>query len=242
MVGAASRAPKWRDAPAGTADGGVAGVCCGVATGDSDGPRRRRAVPGPASPGAGRRARAGGRDRRSGAPRRGAMSSADGGGHGRTPSGRVAPGRSRVVAGAEADADRDLQQQREDLLRERSEAQQQSRALQQELQAQRLKAEQERVAQEAYVRGVEDRAHREVDHAREEGKAITAELKAVGRHVEQLQRRLESTQNELSETQQRAVAQQVRADILEQQLTQMRQAPAVKRTPRIRKSKLKSDS
>ncbi|EPJ80528.1 hypothetical protein CFT9_21883, partial [Pseudomonas sp. CFT9] len=67
----------------------------------------------------------------------------------------------------------DLQQRREGWLRERREAQQHSLALQQELQALRLKAEQERVAQESYVRGVEDRAHREVDRAREEGKAMT---------------------------------------------------------------------
>eukprot|EP01034_Spumella_vulgaris_P006852 gene6851-8737_t len=66
----------------------------------------------------------------------------------------------------------DLQQQREGLLHERREAQQHNQALQQDLQALRLKAEQdlqslrvkgeqERVAQESYVRGVEDRAHRE---------------------------------------------------------------------------------
>jgi DNA repair exonuclease SbcCD ATPase subunit len=130
----------------------------------------------------------------------------------------------------------DLQQQRESLLHERREVQQHSQTLQQELQALWLKAEQERVAQEAYIRGVEDRAHREVDHAREEGKAITAELKSVGRHVEQLQRRLESIQNELSQTQQRAAVQQARADTLEQQLTQGRQAPATKRKPRPQKS------
>ncbi|MNI41141.1 hypothetical protein D3C81_1655410 [compost metagenome] len=114
--------------------------------------------------------------------------------------------------------------------------------MQQDLQSLRLKAEQERVAQEIYVRGVEDRAHREVDRACEEGKAMSTQLKEAGRHVEQLQRRLESIQIELSETQQRAVAQQTRAETLEQQLMQMRQAPAVKRTPRIRKPKLKSDS
>lgn len=136
----------------------------------------------------------------------------------------------------------DLQQQREGLLRERGEAQQQNLALQGDLQQLRLKAEQQRVAQEVYVRGVEDRAHLEVDRAREEGKAMSTQLKGVGRHVEQLQRRLESIQIELSETQQRAVAQQARAETLEQQLMQMRQAPAVKRTPRIRKPKLKSDS
>jgi chromosome segregation ATPase len=130
----------------------------------------------------------------------------------------------------------DLQQQREGLLHERREAQQQNLTLQQELQTLRLKAEQERVAQEVYVRGVEDRAHREVDRAREEGKAMSTQFKEVGRHVDQLQRRLESIQNELSQTQQRAAVQQARADTLEQQLTQGRQAPATKRKPRPQKS------
>jgi DNA repair exonuclease SbcCD ATPase subunit len=129
----------------------------------------------------------------------------------------------------------DLQQQRESLLCERREAQQHNQTLQQDLQALRLKAEQERVAQENYVRGVEDRAHREVDRAREEGKASVTQLKEVGRHVEQLQRRLESIQTELSQTQQRAAAQHARAETLEQQLTQVRQVPAAKRKPRSRK-------
>jgi hypothetical protein len=129
----------------------------------------------------------------------------------------------------------DLQQQREGLLHERREAQQHTQMLQQDLQALRLKAEQERVAQEGYVRGVEDRAHREVDRAREEGKAITAQFQILGRQVEQQQRRLESIQSELSQTQQRAAAQQARAETLEQQLMQLRQAPAAKRKPRSRK-------
>jgi hypothetical protein len=50
------------------------------------------------------------------------------------------------------------------------------------------------------VRGVEDRAHREVDRGREEGKAMSAQLKEAGRHVEQLQRRLESVQTLRTET------------------------------------------
>lgn len=130
----------------------------------------------------------------------------------------------------------DLQQQRERLLHERSESQRLNQALQQDLQAQRLKAEQERVAQESYVRGIEDRAHREVDRVREEGKVLLTQLKETGRHVEQLQRQLASIQIELSQTQQRAVAQQARAETLEQQLTQMRQVPVVKRKPRSQKS------
>jgi len=126
-------------------------------------------------------------------------------------------------------------QQREGLLHERREAQLQHQQLQQDLQALRVKAEQERVAQESYVRGLEDRAYREVDRAREEGKAITAQFKEAGRHVEQLQRRLESLQTELNQMLQRAAAQQARADTLEQQLMQLRQAAANKRKPRSRK-------
>nr|WP_180204888.1 DNA-binding protein [Pseudomonas sp. SbOxS1]NYU04888.1 plasmid replication region [Pseudomonas sp. SbOxS1] len=141
----------------------------------------------------------------------------------------------------------DLQQQREGLLHERREAQQHNQALQQDLQSLRLKAEQdlqslrvkaeqERVAQESYVRGVEDRAHREVDRVREEGKAMTIQLKAAARQVEQLQRRIESVQTESSQIQQRAAAQQARADTLEQQLIQMREVPPAKRKARVRKT------
>ncbi|WP_192557988.1 DNA-binding protein [Pseudomonas allokribbensis] len=130
----------------------------------------------------------------------------------------------------------DLQQQRESLVHERHEAQQHNQGLQQELQALRLKAEQERVAQETYVRGVEDRAHREVDHAREQSKAMTVQLKDAGRQVEQSLRRQESLQTELSQAQQRAAAQVARAETLEQQLNHMRQLSETKRKPRVRKS------
>ncbi|NUU39025.1 DNA-binding protein [Pseudomonas sp. C2B4] len=126
----------------------------------------------------------------------------------------------------------DLQQQREGLLLERLETQQHNQALQQDLQETRRRGEQERVAQENYVRGVEDRAHREVDRAREEGKAVTGQFKEAGRQVEQLQRRLESVQAELSQSQQRAAAQHARADTLEEQLKQVREAPTAKRKPR----------
>ena len=136
----------------------------------------------------------------------------------------------------------DLQLQREGLLHERREAHEHNQALQQNLESFRLKAEQERVAQEVYIRGVEDRAHREVDRAREEGRAMTAELKAVGRQVEQLQRRVESIQHELSQSRQLAAAQHARAETLEQQLTLVRQAPSVKRKPSTRNPKLKSGS
>lgn len=131
-------------------------------------------------------------------------------------------------------------QQHESLLHERREALQHNLTLQQDLQALRLKAEQERVAQERYVRGVGDRAHREVDRAREEGKAMSTQLKEASRQVEQLQRRLESIQNELSQSRQSAAAQHARADTLEQQLTQVRKAPGAKRKPSTRKPQTNS--
>lgn len=129
----------------------------------------------------------------------------------------------------------DLQQQREGLLRERLEAHQQNLTLQQELQELRLKAEQERVAQESYVRGVEDRAHREVDLAREEGKRRTAQVKEAGHQLEQLQQRIEGVQVALSQAQQNAAAQQARGDMLEQQLVQLRSSTVSDRKTRTRK-------
>ncbi|WP_371321782.1 hypothetical protein [Pseudomonas sp. PDM32] len=129
----------------------------------------------------------------------------------------------------------DLQQQREGLLRERHEAHQQNLTLQQELQELRLKAEQERVAQESYVRGVEDRAHREVDLAREEGKRRTAQVKEAGHQLEQLQQRIEGVQVALSQAQQYAAAQQARGDTLEQQLVQLRSSTVSDRKTRTRK-------
>jgi chromosome segregation ATPase len=126
-------------------------------------------------------------------------------------------------------------QQREGLLRERLEAHQQNLTLQQELQELRLKAEQERVAQESYVRGVEDRAHREVDLAREEGKRRTAQVKEAGHQLEQLQQRIEGVQVALSQAQQNAAAQQARGDTLEQQLVQLRSSTVSDRKTRTRK-------
>lgn len=129
----------------------------------------------------------------------------------------------------------DLQQQRDSLLRQRSDAQQHSQTLHQELQELRLKAEQERVAQEIYVRGVEDRAHREVDRAREESKRMTTQVKEAGNQLEQLQQRIEGVQAALGQALQNAAAQQARGDTLEQQLVQMRSSPVSERKTRARK-------
>ncbi|RBL68387.1 plasmid replication region [Pseudomonas sp. MWU13-2625] len=135
----------------------------------------------------------------------------------------------------------ELQQHRDALLLERHDTQQQNHALQQELQALRQKHEQDRADQDSYLRGVEDRAHREVDRAREESKAMAVQLKDAGRQVEQSARRLESLQTQLSQAQQLAAAQLARADTLEQQLSHMRQMPEVKRKSRVRKKTTSSN-
>ncbi|MCY1553563.1 hypothetical protein D9M68_900600 [compost metagenome] len=68
------------------------------------------------------------------------------------------------------------------------------------------------------MRGVEERAYREVDRAREEGKAAAAQRKQQGRQVEQLQQRLEATLAALREAQQQAAVQHALAEQAAQQL------------------------
>ena len=122
----------------------------------------------------------------------------------------------------------DLHQQRDGLVRERDEAQQQTQQLQ-------LKAEQDRVTQETYMRGVEDRAHREIDRAREETKDGARKNKELAQQVELLQRRLDTKHEELALAQQHAVAQQSRADTLEAQLLrQSKPTPAKTRAKKTR--------
>lgn len=134
----------------------------------------------------------------------------------------------------------DLQQQRDSLLRERGDGQQHSQTLHQELNDLRRKAEQERVAQEIYVRGVEDRAHREVDRAREESKHMTAQVKEAGYQLEHFQQRIEGAQDALGQALQNAAAQLARGDTLEQQLVQLRSLPVSERKTRARKKPVPS--
>jgi hypothetical protein len=129
----------------------------------------------------------------------------------------------------------ELHHQRDVLLRERHETQQQNQALLQDLQALRLRADQARITQDTYMRGVEDRAHREIDRAREEGKATALQLKAAVRKNTELQLKLESVQEELNLTLQTAAAQQARAETLEQQMTRIHSAAATNHKPRTRK-------
>jgi chromosome segregation ATPase len=71
---------------------------------------------------------------------------------------------------------------------------QQSRVLQE-------KVEQQRAEQQEYLRGIEDRAHREVDRAREESRAAAIQLKQLNRQAEILEKRLTSALTELGDAQ-----------------------------------------
>lgn len=127
----------------------------------------------------------------------------------------------------------DLRQQREELVRERGEAQQHAQGLLQQVQDLAIKLEQDRVDHATYVRGVEERAYREIDRAREESKSRAVQLKTASRQLDDLQRRFEVVHSGLSEAQQQAAAQQARADTLAQQLLQRPAVVAVK--PKTRK-------
>ncbi|WP_177412170.1 hypothetical protein [Pseudomonas cavernae] len=109
--------------------------------------------------------------------------------------------------------------------------------LRQELQAAQRQLAQEREASAAYVRGVEDRAHREVDQAREESRAAAAQLKAVTKQQDQLRQRLDTALTQLSAAQQVAAAEKARASILEQQLAQPVRTKRARATPAKRQRK-----
>ncbi|MNF90211.1 hypothetical protein D3C84_727680 [compost metagenome] len=103
--------------------------------------------------------------------------------------------------------------------------------LRQELQAAQQQLTQERDATTAYVRGIEDRAHREVDRAREEDRVVAAQLKALTRQHNQLRQRLDTLLSQLSEAQQIAAAEKARANTLEQQLVKPVRAKRAKANP-----------
>ncbi|MCY1304583.1 hypothetical protein D9M70_543420 [compost metagenome] len=105
------------------------------------------------------------------------------------------------------------------LTEERKEALHAVNTLRQELQAVQQQLTQERESSAVYVRGVEDRAHREVDRAREESRAAAALLKIAGKQQEQLRQRLDTALAQLSEAQQVAAAESARAMTLTQQLS-----------------------
>lgn len=123
----------------------------------------------------------------------------------------------QLLAQRQAQLD-DLQSRCTELAEERKAALQEASHLRQELQAVQQQLTQERKVTATYVRGVEERAHREVDRAREESRAVAAQLKAVSKQHDQLRQRLDTTLTQLSEAQQIAAAEKARGSILEQQL------------------------
>ena len=129
----------------------------------------------------------------------------------------------QLLAQRQAQLD-DLQNRCAELAEERKAALQEASTLRQELQAAQQQWAQEREDTATYVRGVEDRAHREVDRAREESRAATAQLKAVSKQHDQLRQRLDTALEQLSEAQKVAAAEAARAATLAQQL--VKPAPA----------------
>jgi chromosome segregation ATPase len=87
----------------------------------------------------------------------------------------------------------DLTQQRNGLKQDRDAGRERIQTLERQLLSDRYDADEARKAQEIYVRGVEERAHREVDRAREETKATGVQLKESEKQLVQLQKRLETT-------------------------------------------------
>lgn len=118
----------------------------------------------------------------------------------------------------------DLHQQRGALQLARDALQQQLHALQAELHDTQHQAEHARLEQDAYVRGVEERAYREIDRAREESKTRQVERRELQRQFDQLQQRLEQDRHVLSETQRQVAVQQARAEVAAEQGQQQRQA------------------
>ncbi|WP_346830787.1 DNA-binding protein [Pseudomonas abietaniphila] len=87
----------------------------------------------------------------------------------------------------------DLTEQRDGLKKESETERERIQSLERQLLSDRYDADQAHKAQETYVRGVEERAHREVDRAREETKATGLQLKESAKQLVQLQQRLETT-------------------------------------------------
>lgn len=111
----------------------------------------------------------------------------------------------------------DLQEQRSGLQRSLAEAQDQVQATQLQLQVLQQQSDQERVAQELYVRGIEERAYREVDRAREEGKSRQIELRELQRQLADSRQTLELCRTAMTECQRDAAAQQARAELAAEQ-------------------------
>lgn len=106
----------------------------------------------------------------------------------------------------------DLQQQRSDLQHSCAELKAQLHIAQQNLQEIQQQIDRERGAQELYVRGVEERAYREVDRVREEGKARQVERRELQRQVTEARQTLEVCRTALTESQLEAATQMARTE------------------------------
>lgn len=87
----------------------------------------------------------------------------------------------------------DLTEQRDVLKQDLDTGRERIQSLERQMLSDRYDADQTRKAQETYVRGVEERAYREVDRAREEAKATGVQLKEAVKQSAQLQKRLDTT-------------------------------------------------
>ncbi|RMP32978.1 DNA-binding protein [Pseudomonas coronafaciens] len=106
----------------------------------------------------------------------------------------------------------DVLRQRDAFHVERDSARQQAAELAQQNRALQERAEQQRAEQQDYLRGIEDRAHREVDRAREESRATATQLKQLARHAESIEKRLASALTELGDAQREAAVHKERAE------------------------------
>jgi chromosome segregation ATPase len=106
----------------------------------------------------------------------------------------------------------DLTLQRDSLKDERDAGRERLQALERQSLSNRQDADQARKSQKAYVRGIEERAHREVDRAQEETKSALAQLKQLVKQTKVFQQRWEAARLGLSEAQHQAATHQASAD------------------------------
>lgn len=106
----------------------------------------------------------------------------------------------------------DLTLQRDSLKDERDAGRERLQALERQSLSDRQDSDQARKSQEAYVRGVEERAHREVDRAREETKSALSQLEQLVKQTEVFQQRWEAARLGLSEAQHQAAMHQASAE------------------------------
>ncbi|WP_110949222.1 DNA-binding protein [Pseudomonas bohemica] len=112
----------------------------------------------------------------------------------------------------------DLALQRDGLKDERDAGRARIQELERQLLTNRYEAEQARSAHEMYVRGVEERAHREVDRAREENKATQLLVKQLGKQADQLRERRELAAAQLGEAREQNAGLQALAEQQERQV------------------------